>query len=122
MKPSGDAQQGVNPKENSVWQEYAYHFLALAAVAVLAVGTIAYHYIEGWSWVDSFYFSAVAGSSVGFGDLTPTTDGAKLFTVLYIFSSIAILGTFLNERLKHHGVVRKRTEVKVSSSQSKNQK
>jgi hypothetical protein len=115
-------QQGDEPKRNSVWQKYAYRFLALAAVGVLVVGTVAYHYIEGWSWVDSFYFSAVAGSSVGFGDLTPSTDGAKLFTVLYIFSSIAILGTFLNERLKYHGVVRKRTDVKVSSSETKSRK
>lgn len=122
MKPSGDLRQGDDPKKDSVWKQYAYHFLALAAASVLLIGTVAYHYIEGWSWVDSFYFSAVAGSSVGFGDLTPTTDGAKLFTVLYIFSSIAILGTFLNERLKYHGIVKRRTDVKVNTSTSETQK
>lgn len=114
-------QQGENPKKGSTWQKYAYHFLALAAVSALVVGTVAYHYIEGWSWVDAFYFSAVAGSTVGFGDLTPTTDGSKLFTVLYVFSSIAIIGTFLNERLKYHGVVRRRTEVKVGSEEGETQ-
>lgn len=100
----------------SRWERYAYHILAAAAVLVMAAGTVAYHFIEGWSWVDSFYFSAVAGSTVGFGDLTPTSDGAKLFTVLYIFSSIAILGTFLNERMKHHGVIKRRTEHKVNAA------
>jgi hypothetical protein len=78
------------------------------------MGTVAYHSIEDWSWVDSFYFSAVAGSTVGFGDLAPSTDASKLFTVLYIFSSITILGTFLNERLKHHGVVKRHADRKVA--------
>lgn len=115
MNMSGSTQQGITTPKHPVWKKYAYHFLAVAAVLVLVVGTVAYHYIEGWSWVDSFYFSAVAGSTVGFGDLAPSTDGSKLFTVFYIFSSIAILGTFLNERLKYHGVVRRRTEMKVDS-------
>ena len=100
------------------WERYAYHILAGTAVFVMALGTVAYHFLDGGSWVDSFYFSAVAGSTVGFGDLTPTTDGSKLFTVFYIFSSIAILGTFLNERMKHHGVVKRRTEHMVKSAKA----
>ena len=94
-----------------------YPILAGAAAGILILGTVVYHYLEGWTWVDSFYFSAVTGSTVGFGDLTPTTDASKLFTVFYIFSSIAILGAFLNERLKYHGVVVRRAKKVVSDSQ-----
>jgi hypothetical protein len=82
-----------------------YPILAGAVVLVLAVGTVAYHYMEDWSWVDAFYFSSVAGSTVGFGDLSPTTNGSKLFTVVYIFSSMTIIATFLDQRLKYHGIV-----------------
>jgi len=89
---------------------YVYNLLGIAAVLLLVVGTVAFHYMEGWSWVDSFYFSAVAGTTVGFGDLTPSTDISKLFSVAYIFVGIGIIGTFLNQRLKYHGVVRKQTE------------
>lgn len=53
-----------------------------------------------WSWVDAFYFSAVAVTTVGFGDLAPSTDASKLFTVLYIFSGVAIITLFLNDRLR----------------------
>ncbi len=93
---------------------YAYHILAGAAVLVLVLGTVGFHYLEGWSWVDSFYFSTVAGTTVGFGDLAPTTDVAKLFSVVYIFFAIGILGTFVELRLRYHGVVRKRTEAVMS--------
>ena len=87
----------------------------------MVVGTVAFHYIEGWSWVDSFYFSAVAGTTVGFGDLTPSTDLSKLFSVVYIFVGIGIIGTFLDQRLKYHGVVKRQTEKAISKAQEKNQ-
>lgn len=69
---------------------------------MLAVGTVVYRILEDWSWVDSFYFSAVALTTVGFGDLSPTTDASKLFTVFYIFSGISLIGALLNEFMKRH--------------------
>jgi hypothetical protein len=83
-------------------QDSKYRLLMASAATLLAVGTVVYRLLEDWSWVDSFYFSAIAVTTVGFGDLTPTTDGAKLFTVLYVFTGIAIVTTFVNARLKRH--------------------
>ena len=77
-----------------------YKKLMAAALGLVAVGTVVYRYIEDWSWVDSFYFSVITVTTVGFGDLTPTTDGGKLFTVFYIIMGISIIATFLNARLK----------------------
>ena len=85
-----------------LWEEHAYRYLAGAAVLLLAVGTVTYRLVEGWTWVDAFYFSAIAVTTVGFGDLAPTSDGAKLFTVIYVFSGIGVITTFLNVRLRRH--------------------
>ena len=82
----------------------AYRILVAAALFILATGTVVYHYLEEWSWIDSFYFSAVAVTTVGFGDLTPTTDGAKLFTVAYIFAGIATITSYINVTLKRRGM------------------
>ena len=41
-------------------------------------------------------------TTVGFGDLSPTTTVSKLFTVFYIFSGISLIGALLNEFLKRH--------------------
>jgi hypothetical protein len=81
----------------------AYRYLAAAVVLVLSTGTIVYHSLEDWSWVDSFYFSAVAVTTVGFGDLTPSSDPAKLFTVAYVFTGIAVVTTYINVTLKRRG-------------------
>lgn len=79
-----------------------YKVLVTSAVTLIAVGTVVFSLLEDWSIVNSLDFSVVTVTTVGFGDLTPDTDGAKLFTVLSILLGISIIGTFLDARLKHH--------------------
>jgi preprotein translocase subunit SecY len=98
------ANQDNTQKTDEAAREQLDRYLALAAVTLLAVGTVVYHLIEDWSWVDSFYFSVIAVTTVGFGDITPDTDGAKLFTVFYVITGITIIATWLNERLRKHGL------------------
>lgn len=83
-------------------RRHADKLLAASALMLLVVGTIAYQLFEDWSWVDAVYFCVVAVTTVGFGDLSPTSDGAKLFTVFYILSGVTIISVWLNERLRHH--------------------
>lgn len=86
--------------------DHVYKLLALSAVCLIAVGTVLFSALEDWSLVDSFYFSVVTVTTVGFGDLTPDTDAAKIFTVFYIVVGISIIGTYLDARLKRHGLRR----------------
>lgn len=85
---------------NEAMQRHAYKVLGASVVLLLVIGTIAYRALEDWSWVDSLYFSAVAVTTVGFGDLTPSTDASKLFTVVYVLSGIGIITTYVNLRLQ----------------------
>jgi voltage-gated potassium channel len=77
--------------------------LAISATAIILVGTGVYTVLEGWSPVDALYFSVVTLATVGFGDLHPTTEAAKLFTVVYILSGLGIIAAFLSElpRYRH---------------------
>jgi len=84
------------------WEAYASRIVGGLSLLVLGLGTVVYRILEDWSWVDSFYFSAVTLTTVGFGDLTPTTSASKLFTVFYIFTGISLIGALLNEFLKGH--------------------
>jgi hypothetical protein len=72
-----------------------------AAATAVGVGTAAYPLIEGWSLLDSLYFSVVTLATVGFGDLHPTTDFGKLFTVFYIIAGIGILAAFASTLTKY---------------------
>jgi hypothetical protein len=75
-----------------------------SAITTVAVGTVVYMVLEGWSAIDALYFSVVTLATVGFGDLHPTTDEAKLFTVGYIIFGVGILAGFVSE------VARRRTD------------
>ena len=63
---------------------------------LFATGTIYYAHVEHWSYTDALYFSVIALATVGFGDLVPTTNGAKMFTVIYILSGLSIFIAFAN--------------------------
>ncbi len=80
--------------------------LVASAISALVVGTIAYTILEGWSPLDSLYFSVVTLGTVGFGDLHPTTDLAKLFTIVYILAGLGILAGFASELTKTRQALR----------------
>ena len=58
---------------------------------MLLAGVLVYHWLEGWSYLDALYFCVVSLATVGYGDLTPTTPLAKLFTIIYLINGIGIL-------------------------------
>src|SRR5215212_9749151 len=61
----------------------------------LLSGTIFYSIAEGWSLVDALYFSVTTLTTVGFGDLSPSTTVGKLFTVIYIFAGLSLVLGFI---------------------------
>lgn len=75
------------------------------AIAILLLGTFVYHWLEGWSYLDSLYFCVITLATIGYGDLTPTTPLAKGFTIYYVLNGIVILLT-LFDRIR---VVRSRS-------------
>ena len=53
----------------------------LFVLAYLIVGVASYSFVlEKWSLLDALYFSCVCFSTVGYGDLCPSTATSKLFT------------------------------------------
>jgi hypothetical protein len=63
----------------------------LWALTVLLLGTLVYHWLEGWSYLDSLYFCVISLATVGYGDFTPTTELSRAFTIIYVINGIVIL-------------------------------
>ncbi len=112
--------------------------LLFTLILFLGIGTVAYHELEDWGWTDSFYFSATTLTTVGYGDLYPTTNASKIFTSIYIligvgivFSTLTLMGLMYLEkkekefvkldlvRTKFQSKRRPKKEVKLELEQKK---
>ena len=67
-----------------------------AAAGIIIFGASVYRHLLHLSWVDAFYFCTVTLATVGYGDITPTTDSSKIFTIFYILIGIGIFASFAN--------------------------
>lgn len=78
-----------------------YRSLLISTLLVLTVGSTVYHYVEGWSWLDSVYFSLITLTTIGFGDFSPQTNAGKIFTIFYVIMGVGIILAFVNTIFQH---------------------
>ncbi|MFB6317866.1 potassium channel family protein [Saccharicrinis sp. FJH54] len=93
-----------------------YRNLTIATFTVLLNGTIIYHFVEHWKWLDSLYFSVMTLTTVGYGDLVPQTAFGKIFTMVYVLTGIGIIFGFINSFYQHRALKMK----EVAEKRSKN--
>ena len=89
----------------SSYDKRVYQILLGFVVALLVLGTVVYHFVEDFSWVDAYYFSVVTLATVGYGDLTPHTTFGKLFTTFYILSGVGIITAFVSVKLQRRAAI-----------------
>ena len=102
----------------NLFKEPKYRAILVWLGGILLVGTVFYHLVEGWSWLDSFYFSVITLSTVGYGDFSPTMTISKLFTVVYIFLGISIFVSFASMLTKERVRMHKQRVGKEAQSES----
>jgi potassium channel subfamily K, other eukaryote len=68
---------------------------ALPLLLFMAASSVAFGLLEGWTLTDAAYFTFTTGSTIGFGDLSPTTRGSKLFCVAFLPLCVGIIKHFM---------------------------
>lgn len=90
----------------SFLKDEEYRDLMFTTFIILGIGTVVYHYLEGWEWIDAFYFSVITLTTIGYGDFSPQTVEGKLFTVFYILVGIGMILAFINTVYHHYNDMR----------------
>jgi voltage-gated potassium channel len=63
----------------------------LAAPALLAIGTLGYMAIEGWSFFDALFMAATTITTVGYGEVRPLSTPGRAFTIGLLIAGLAAL-------------------------------
>jgi voltage-gated potassium channel len=61
-------------------------------ILVALLGTLGYHYLEGWNTLDGFYMTVITMTTIGYGEILPLSQPGRIFTILLIFVSVGIAG------------------------------
>ncbi|MFA7717992.1 MAG: potassium channel family protein [Candidatus Absconditabacterales bacterium] len=108
--------------------EYPVLFFIAVIIIIVVIGTIAFHIVEGWNLFNSFYFTTVTMSTIGYGDMAPLTHGGKVIAIIYGFMGaplfIGLTGLLFQTRfqklIKHsiHAYHREAKEAEVLALQN----
>ena len=79
----------------AVWRDPETKALPVVAGALVLTGTLFYWRFEDWTIIEALYFCVVTLTTVGYGDLSPTTDGTRIFTIVYILTGFGVLVALL---------------------------
>ena len=61
-------------------------------IALIAVGTIGFHVIEGWPWFESFYGTLMTVSTIGAEPENQLSRSGRFFNVVLIFLGVGVVG------------------------------
>jgi potassium channel subfamily K, other eukaryote len=96
----------VPPKELLITGERpSFRLVGILLLAYLLAGTTAFYLAMDDTYgertvsrvLDALYFSVVTMTTVGYGDIVPASDAAKLLACIFAFAGIGLVGAFLSK-------------------------
>ncbi len=91
-------------------------FAIIMVIVLLGFGTLYFHKYENWSYVNSFYFSVMTLTTIGYGDFVPTKDVTKIVTSIYAIFGIGIMFYLLSSVVGEYWLRQKKRIDKIFGS------
>ncbi|UWQ89596.1 potassium channel family protein [Aliisedimentitalea scapharcae] len=83
-------------------KQFKLSTILLSLIAVVLSGTIFFRLVEGWTWLDSYFFTVITISTVGYGELVPATALGKIGTTFLIFGGLGVFAVAIREFANFH--------------------
>ena len=69
-------------------------FALFTLVALL--GTLGYHYLEGWKPLEGLYMTVITMTTIGYGEINPLGPAGRIFTMILSLVSVGVAGYALS--------------------------
>mmetsp|Transcript_10911 Transcript_10911/g.16904 ORF Transcript_10911/g.16904 Transcript_10911/m.16904 type:complete len:523 (-) Transcript_10911:54-1622(-) len=93
---SKDQSQSKWTDLNEYQYEYTLRECFFLVLILLAIGVVGFSLlVEEWSILDSLYFTIIMLTTIGYGDMSPSTPVGKIFTSIFALGGIVVLGLAL---------------------------
>jgi voltage-gated potassium channel len=80
-------------------QKIRYAFLLM--ISLMAIGTLGYMLLEGYSPIDALFMTVITLGTVGYREVAPLSDAGKVFTILLIVGGIGTVAWALGQSLEY---------------------
>jgi len=65
--------------------------MAAALLALVIIGVLGFHFIEGWTYFDGFYMVLTTITSIGYGEIHPLSHAGRLFNSFIIITGVGLV-------------------------------
>ena len=102
-------------------KKWRFLWIAIAILAIVAIGTVGYMIIEKWSFSDAIYMAVITLSTVGFQEVHPLSTAGHYFTIILILGgtgtmlyAVSAIVQYLLEGNLANIIGRRRMKVEIS--------
>lgn len=75
---------------------FRVRYALVAIVVVIALGTVGFYFIEGWSFTDSLFMTVTTVTTVGYGEVHPLSQTGRIFSICLMLVGVGTVAYALS--------------------------